>query len=143
MSLLRERALRPLPVGLGVLTLAFLIPLLVWDAFPDRFPPMAHQVLAASPLALIAMATIAHQFVRRPGPAELAKATILALAFMFWAANQMWPDRPLATLFNDIAIVGFVVDVFLVIVQSRSSASEPFGGLATKGRLANTAEDRS
>ncbi len=143
MSLRGERALRPLPVGLGVLALAFFIPLLVWDASPDRFPARAHQVLAASPLALIAIATLAHQFVRRAGPAVLAKATILALAFMFWAANQMWPDGPLANLFNDIAIVGFVVDVFLVIVQSPSSPSEPVGGSATKGRLANTAEEGS
>ena len=47
---------------------------------------------------------------------EMVKAVMLALAFLFWAANQLWPDLPQATLFNDIAIALFVLDVFLVIV---------------------------
>ncbi len=47
---------------------------------------------------------------------ELAKAILLAAAFLFWAANQFWPNLPQATLFNDIAIALFVLDVFLVIV---------------------------
>ncbi len=46
---------------------------------------------------------------------ELAKAILLAAAFLFWAANQFWPNLPQATLFNDIAIGLFVFDVFLVI----------------------------
>ena len=44
------------------------------------------------------------------------KAGALAIAFLFWAANQMWSDLPLATLFNDIAIGLFVLDVYLVMV---------------------------
>ena len=47
---------------------------------------------------------------------ELVKAIMLAVAFLFWAANQFWPNLPQATLFNDIAIALFVLDVFLVIV---------------------------
>ncbi len=31
-------------------------------------------------------------------------------------ANQLWPEHTAATLFNDIAIALFVLDVFLVIV---------------------------
>ena len=34
---------------------------------------------------------------------------MLAVAFLFWAANQLWPDLPQATPFNDIAIVLFVL----------------------------------
>ncbi len=48
---------------------------------------------------------------------EMAKAIMLAAAFLFWAANQFWPSLPEATLFNDIAIALFVLDVFLVIVR--------------------------
>ena len=44
------------------------------------------------------------------------KAIMLAVAFLFWAANQFWPDARLATLFNDIAIALFVLDVFLVMI---------------------------
>ena len=72
-------------------------------------------VLAAFSLALIAVAYLAHQIARRPAPMELLKAVMLAVAFLFWAANQFWPDSPQATLFNDIAIALFVLDVFLVI----------------------------
>jgi hypothetical protein len=39
----------------------------------------------------------------------------LAAAFLFWAANQFWPSLPQASLFNDIAIGLFVLDVFFVI----------------------------
>ena len=36
-------------------------------------------------------------------PGEL-KAVLLAIAFLFWAANQLWPNSPQATIYNDIAI---------------------------------------
>jgi hypothetical protein len=58
---------------------------------------------------------------------EFVKALMLAVAFLFWAANQFWPDRPEATLFNDIAIGLFVVDVFFVRVGwPTSSPDESF-----------------
>jgi hypothetical protein len=44
------------------------------------------------------------------------KAILLALAFLFWAANQFWPESPRSTLYNDLAIALFVLDVFFVIV---------------------------
>ena len=64
---------------------------------------------------MIAVACIVYQLLHRPAPAEFAKAIMLAVAFLFWAANQFWPNLPQATLFNDIAIGLFVLDVFLVI----------------------------
>jgi hypothetical protein len=111
-----DRAHRILPVILGVVTLAGVAALLAWDAFPRLFPARAHDVLAAFPLALIALAYLVYQTAHKPARLEAAKAILLAVAFLFWAANQFWPDLPQATLFNDIAIALFVLDVFLVMI---------------------------
>jgi MFS superfamily sulfate permease-like transporter len=116
MYLRLDRAHRVLPVILGVVTLAAVAVLLVWDAFPDFFPSRSHDVLAAFSLAMIAFAYLVYQVLHRPPTRELAKAIMLAVAFLFWAANQYWPDSPRATLFNDVAIALFVLDVFLVMV---------------------------
>jgi len=99
----------------GVVTLASIAMLLAWDAFPRLFPARSHDFLGAFPLAMIAFAYIVYQCSRRPARKEFAKAIMLAVAFLFWAANQLWPDLRQATLFNDIAIALFVLDVFLVI----------------------------
>lgn len=90
--------------------------LLAWDVRPELFPPRAHDVLGALPLALIAVTYLVHEAVRRARPLEFLKALLLALAFLFWAANQLLPDAPRATLFNDLAIALFVLDVFWVLV---------------------------
>ncbi|HEY1902210.1 MAG TPA: hypothetical protein VGG56_07275 [Terracidiphilus sp.] len=111
-----DRTHRVLPVFLGVVTLAGVCVLLVWDAFPRMFPTRSHDYLAAFPLALIAITYLAYQIAHRPAAMEFAKAIMLAVAFLFWAANQLWPDLRQATLFNDIAIALFVLDVFLVLV---------------------------
>jgi predicted membrane metal-binding protein len=111
-----DRAHRRVPVVLGLVTLTSVAALLAWDAFPALYPPHAHELLGALPLALIALAYLAYQSVRRPARAELFKAILLAIAFLFWAANQLWPNLPQATLFNDIAIALFVLDVFLVML---------------------------
>ena len=76
---------------------------------------------------MIAIAYLVYQAAHRPSAKELAKAILLAVAFLFWAANQLWPDSPYATLYNDIAIALFVLDVFLVIVGwPAESADESF-----------------
>ena len=111
-----DRAHRLVPVILGIVTLADVAVLLVWDAFPELFPPRSHDVLAAFSLSMIAFAYLAYQILHRPPAKEFAKAVMLALAFLFWAANQYWPDSHLATLFNDLAIALFVLDVFLVMI---------------------------
>jgi hypothetical protein len=107
---------RSLSVILGVITMASVGVLLVWDADPHIFPARAHDFLGAFPLAMIALAYLVYQAAHRPAPMEFVKAILLAVAFLFWAANQLWPDLHQATLFNDIAIALFVLDVFLVIV---------------------------
>jgi hypothetical protein len=106
---------RRISTVLGVFTLASLGPLLVWDAVPERFPARAHDVLGAVPLMVVAFAYVAHQGMWRVSAMEFAKVTLAAIAFLFWALNQLWPDPPRATLFNDIAITAFVLDVVLVI----------------------------
>jgi hypothetical protein len=110
-----DRAHRALPLILGILTLVSVGVLLAWDAFPRLFPAGAHDLLGALPLVLIALAYLVYQSAHRPPLLEAVKAILLAIAFLFWAANQLWPNLPQATLYNDIAIALFVLDVFLVI----------------------------
>jgi hypothetical protein len=107
---------RMLPVIIGVITLVAVGVLLTWDAFPGYFPARAHDYLAAFPLATIALAYLVYQTAHRPPFRELVKAIMLAAAFVFWAANQLWPDSRQATLFNDIAVALFVLDIFLVMI---------------------------
>jgi len=107
---------RVVPVILGVVTLVAVGLLLLWDVLPRLFPPKAHDFLAAFPLALIACAYLVYQAIRRPAHSEIVKASLLASAFLFWSANQFWPNLPQATLFNDIAIALFVFDVFLAMI---------------------------
>ncbi len=104
------------PISLGVITLGSVFVLLVWDLRPMSFPGWSHSTLAALPLALIGVAYLLYQSVRRPGGAEIFKAVLLAAAFLFWAANQFWPETARATLYNDLAIALFVLDVFFVMV---------------------------
>jgi hypothetical protein len=104
-----------IPITVGLAALGSMCLLLAWDAFPQAFPGRAHDLLAALPLALTAIAYLVYQALRRPGIRELFNAAILAAAFMSWAANQAWPLLPQATLLNDLAIALFVLDAFLVI----------------------------
>ena len=111
-----DRAHRSALMSLGVITLGSVFLLLVWDIDPKLFPVRAHNLLGALPLALIAVAYLLYQSVRRHGGAALFKAVLLAIAFFLWAANQFWPEAARATMYNDLAIALFVLDVFLVIV---------------------------
>ena len=111
-----DRAHRAIPVVLGAITMAGVVALLVWDVRPALFPARAHDLLGAFPLAMVALAYLVYQSVHRPPFREWIKAALLAIAFLFWAANQCWPDPHQATVFNDIAIALFVLDVFLIIV---------------------------
>ena len=123
-----DRAHRAVPVALGVITLAGVGVLLVCDIFPALFPLRAHDFLGAFPLAMIALAYLVYQSVHRPSAKEWVKAILLAVAFLFWAANQVWPNQHQATIFNDIAIALFVLDVFLVMIGwPAESPDESFG----------------
>jgi hypothetical protein len=135
-----NRGHRILPVSLGVITLVDVAVLLVWDAFPRLFPPRSHDIVAAFSLALIALAYLLYQAAHRPPLKEFAKATMLAVAFLFWAANQFWVNSPWATLFNDLAIALFVLDVFLVMIGwPATSPDESFGETVPRSQEAPNA----
>ena len=122
-----DRVRRAVPAVLGGVTLGGVAVLLAWDLAPGRFPAGSHEFLAASPLALIAVAYLLYQAVRRTAPREWVKAAMLAAAFLCWSANQLWPGHRAAGLLNDIAIALFVFDVFLVIIGwPASSPDEAF-----------------
>jgi|SRR5580658_10872347 hypothetical protein len=108
---------RLFPLLLGIVTLAVVASLLVWDAAPKYFPPGSHDLLAALSLASIAASFLVFRLANRASAGELFKALLLAAAFLFWAANQFWPNSPRAMLFNDLAIGLFVLDVFFVIAE--------------------------
>jgi hypothetical protein len=128
--------LRLVPTALAVLTLVSLFPLGVWHASPRHFPADAHDVLAATPLALIAMAYLAYQRSRRAPPLELLKATLVVIAFLSWAANQLWPGGQLGVVLNDIAIAAFVLDLSLVIIgRPAPSGQAPPGAQAHRQAL--------
>ena len=116
MSISARQRYRSLPIVLCILTLAGVVALLAWDLRPGMFSASAHDYLAALPLAMIAVVCLVYEAMRRPTRSELIKAVLLACAFLFWAANQMWPSLPQATLFNDLAIALFVFDVFLAMI---------------------------
>lgn len=123
-----------LPAALGVVSLLSLVPLLVWDASPGLFPARAHDLLGAAPLTLVAFAYLVFQAVRRVTALEFAKTILCALAFLFWALNQLLPDHPQATLFNDIAVAAFVVDLVLVIFGWPPSAGATSDPIESKAR---------
>jgi hypothetical protein len=123
-----DRTHRALPVMLGIVTLAGVVVLLIWDAAPAIFPARAHDFLGAFPLAMIALAYLVYQSVHRPSAAEWLKAVLLAVAFLFWSVNQFWSNPHQAIIFNDIAIALFVFDVFLVMIGwPAGSPDESFG----------------
>ena len=146
---LRRLGLWVVALCLSVLTMVSVGALLAWDALPQAFPQGAHALLGAVPLALIAVSALVYQAARRPGRLEIVKTAVLASAFLFWAANQLLPDAPEATLFNDLAIALFVVDVFLAIVgwpprlSERASAARAEFAAEPSARSVNGANDLS
>jgi hypothetical protein len=119
---------RAFSVLLGIITLGVVAAVLLGDAFPGLFPSKGHDRLAAISLTMIAISYLVYQAAHRPGWREWVKAILLALAFVFWAANQTWPDVRQATILNDLAIALFVLDLFLVMVGwPPTSPDESFG----------------
>lgn len=127
---------RLLSVMLGAVTLAGVAVLLGWDAFPWLLPAGSHAILAAFSLAMIAFAYLVYQIALRPAAMEFLKAILLAVAFLFWAANQFWPNSPHATLYNDLAIALFVLDMFLVIVGWPRTSRDASFAESCSGRCA-------
>jgi hypothetical protein len=72
------------PLTLGVVSLAGVGLLLLWDIVPKLFPAVSHDFLAAFPLAMIACVWLVHEATRRPARWEVVKAVLLASAFLFF-----------------------------------------------------------
>ena len=121
---------RSVPILLGGMALASVALLMAWDVAPSRFPARAHDVLGALPLAVVALACLAHQASRPWSWRDMLKASLLAAAFLFWAGNQLWPEHPRALLMNDVAIVLFVLDVVFVILGWPATADADAPGVA-------------
>ena len=135
---------RAVPVLLGVVTMVCVAVLLACDVFPALLPANLHGFVEASPLALIAFAYLLYQVMHRPSLREWIKAVLLAAAFLFWSANQFWPNPHQATIFNDIAISLFVLDVFLVIIGwPAASPDESFAETYSKPDDQPTLPDQS
>lgn len=129
-----DRAHRAVPVVLGAITLAGVGLLFAFDIAPGYFPVRAHDWLGAFPLAMIAVAYLIYQSVHRPSGKEWLKAILLAVAFLFWAANQCLRNPRQAMVCNDIAIGLFVLDVFLVMVGwPAGSPDESFADTCGEG----------
>jgi hypothetical protein len=128
-----DRAHRGLPVVLGVVAFISIALLFVWDTDSQIFSKQLHAVLEAFSLASIAVAYLLYQSAHRPQAAEWFKAIMLAVAFLCWAANQIWPEPKQALLLNDLAIALFVLDVFLVMIGwPNSSQDESFAEAHTQ-----------
>ena len=139
-----DRAHRALAVSLGGVTLAFVAAVLLCDAFPHMLPGKTHDVLAAVSLALIAFSYMVYQAAHCPPWREWAKAIMLALAFLLWAANQVWPDPHQAVILNDLAIALFVLDVFLVMTGwPPTSPDESFGETYGESAVPNSGPSAS
>lgn len=128
MYLRLNRSHRRFAVSIGIGTLAVVAAVLVCDLFPSLAPGKTHDVLAAVSLAAIAISYLAYQAAHRPAWREWVKAILLAVAFLFWSANQVSPNPRQAVVFNDLAIALFVLDLFLVMVGwPETSPDESFG----------------
>jgi hypothetical protein len=109
------------PVAIGLVAILSLVPLLWWDVAPARFPSRSHDVFGAIPLFAIAAAHFAQQVIQKPSRLGWLRAVIVVAAFVAWAANQYWPEHALATLWNDIAIALFVIDIFPSVMKARTT----------------------
>ena len=114
MPILSRRAQRAIPTILGAVN-SSMLPSCWCGTHFRRFFPLAATTFWL-PFAGRDCARIHHVSVGAPPRAGFVKAALLAAAFLFWAANQFWPDSKQATLWNYVAIALFVLDVFLVMI---------------------------
>jgi hypothetical protein len=128
---------------MGVITLIGIVLLFAWDADGKLFSIQAHAALEAFSLAGIAFAYLLYQSALRPQPAEWVKTIMLVAAFLFWAANQVWPDPKQALALNDVAIALFVLDAFLVMAGwPRASHDESLAEAHTQAETPRTSLDK-
>lgn len=97
------------------LALASSVVLLSLDVSQGFREGEARRVVSALPLVAIALACLAFHATWRPEPLDLLKRVLLSAAFLFWAANQLFPTEGWAPIANDAAIALFVLDLALIL----------------------------
>ena len=127
---------RRFSIAFGLVAVLALVPLLAWDAQPDRFPAHAHDALGAAPLAAVALGYLAMHAGRGAPTFAWVRAGIVAAAFLAWAVNQLWAQSPTATAWNDAAVALFVIDVVIAIFEKSPERS-------TNRKLPERGVDRS
>jgi hypothetical protein len=106
------RAVTILLVGVALLASGVLLALDTSPTFRGGDP---RRVVSALPLVAIALACLAYHATWRPEPFDLLKRVLLSAAFLFWAANQLFPEEGWAPVANDVAIALFVLDLALIL----------------------------
>ena len=106
------RALTVLLLALALTSSAILVGL---DASGGFRHSDARRVVSALPLIAIALASLAFHATWTPEPLDLVKRVLLSAAFLFWAANQLFPSAGWAPVANDVAIALFVFDLALIL----------------------------
>ncbi len=106
------RAVTVLLVGVALIGSVVLLVLDAWPTFRDSD---ARRVVSALPLVAIALACLAFHATWTPEPLDLLKRVLLSAAFLFWAANQLFPEEGWAPVANDVAIALFVLDLALIL----------------------------
>jgi hypothetical protein len=107
--------MRSVTVLLLALALGSSAVLLGLDASGEFRQSDARRVISALPLIAIALACLAFHATWTPEPLDLLKRTLLSAAFLFWAANQLFPTAGWAPVANDVAIALFVLDLALIL----------------------------
>jgi hypothetical protein len=75
----------------AVAAVAITATLLALDLGPTHLSDRAHALLSAAPLAIVALAYLAHQPLRRADRLDIIKSALLAAAFLVWASYQLNP----------------------------------------------------
>jgi hypothetical protein len=106
------RAVTVLLLALALASSTILLGLDAWGGFRESD---ARRVVSALPLIAIALACLAFHATWTPEPLDLLKRVLLSVAFLFWAANQLFPKTGWAPVANDLAIALFVLDLALIL----------------------------
>jgi len=82
-----------------------------------------HTWLSSLPLALVGVAYAVLQVRLKPDGRTLAKRLLLAGTFILWAVDQFLPAGQLATFVGDVVVAAYVLDLFWIIQEQKSSRS--------------------
>jgi hypothetical protein len=132
-------------IGLGALSIAGSILLIVADAISGNTGWAHHPGASAAPLLLIAGAITAVSIARPPHGRHALIRLVAALAFAAWGIAQLVPSPTTAGGLNDLAILLFVVDAGYAVIpdarallvphRRRATAARPAPGPGDSGRL--------